>query len=129
MSKKNSKLVLVKPQASLRKAERMNNVMKELQEEFDARGDISEMCDDIALIEYLCNLVENVTRVVLKGDEKRDLVVKLMTAKFPFMLNENEINRIIKACNHFCNTGRVQKVPTTAAVKKGVIGFLTKRLS
>lgn len=83
MSKKNSKLVLVKPQASLRKAERMNNVMKELQEEFDARGDISEMYDDIALIEYLCNLVENVTRVVLKGDEKRDLVVKLMTAKFP----------------------------------------------
>lgn len=128
MSKKNSNLVLVKPQSSLKKADRMNNVMQELEDEINSKGDLEHMHNDIAFVDYVCNLVENVTRVVLKGNEKRALVIKLITNKFPALRDPVEMERIGKSCDHLCSIGRVQKIATSTVLKKGLVGFLVKQL-
>jgi hypothetical protein len=128
ISKKNSKLDLVKPKASIRKAEKMNVVMNELRQKITELGSINGMYNDVSFIHHVCSLVENLTQVTLTGPEKKALVVSLIIEHFPQLDNENGIATTKKTIDFLCDIGVVEKIATSKVVGKSLIGFLSKHL-
>ena len=127
-TKKNSKLDLVKPKASVKKAERMNVVMEELRQKISELGMIKAMYNDVSFIHHVCSLVENISKVSLNGSEKKQLVVSLVVEQFPQLDNENDIDTIKKSIDFVCDMGTVTKVAASTVVGKSVLGFLSKQL-
>lgn len=126
--KKNAKLDLVKTKSNLKKLERMAIVLDELQQKLDELGDISALEDDPNLLHQLCDWVENISKIVLKGDEKRDLVIKLITKTFPSLNSEKDIIRLKKQIDHFCENDLIKKVKGSTVLVKGLCSFLSRRM-
>ena len=126
--KKNVKLDLVKTKSNLKKLERNNGALDEIRSKIKDLGDISQLENDPELIEQLCTWVENITKIILKGVEKQDLVVKLLLDNYPTLNNDKDIARIRKQINHIVSSGLITKVSDTAVVASSVCGFIKKCL-
>lgn len=124
--KKNSNLDYVKLKSSLRRAELYNLTMKELQEKMDELT--SEDYDDPEIIKRVCELVENITSVKLKGKEKLDCAIQLLTNKFPVLNNDKDITRITKQINNFVENGDIKKVSTLKKLGKSFLVWGVKKL-
>lgn len=125
--KKNKKLDLVKSKTSLQKLERMNTILEELREKIKELGDISELHDDPAFIAHVCELVENVSKVSLKGPEKSNLVLKLLLEVFAHLNNEKDLKRIQKSINFIVNSKLIKAIPNSTVVAKSVCSFFFKQ--
>jgi hypothetical protein len=132
IKRKNKSLSLVKPihLSSLDKFKRLSKAEEEIDLELSKLGDLSKLEDDeCQLIHLMCNLVENITTCKLKGDEKRDFVVKKIISILPNLANENDIKWITKIINVLCLVGSVKHIAQSKEainVAKTVCGFFLK---
>ena len=125
---KNSNLDLVKKKGSIKKIAKMSNVLEELNAQIKALGDISSLVDDPDIVEQIMQWVENITVIKLTGQEKSDLVIKLLVEQFPALNNDKDMARLQKQINSFVANGTIKKVATSVIVSKTVCSYLKKSL-
>jgi len=123
---KNSQLALVKKKSSIKKISKMKTVLDELRSEINELGDISSLVDDPDIIQHICELVENVTVMKLKGESKSELVIKLLLEIYPVLNNDKDKARIQKQINNFCGNKIIKAVPTSKIVGNTVCWLLKK---
>jgi hypothetical protein len=125
--KKNVKLDLVKRTPSLKKLSQKNKALEELREKIAELGDISELSDPHPdLVEHFCTLVENISKVVLKGPEKKALVLQLLLEIFPILNNDKDCERIERLIDHVCNRGLIKKISDTTVLGSKFCSFIKK---
>jgi hypothetical protein len=124
-SKKNGKLDLVKSKSNLKRIELINHITNELKQKIAELGEMNiTLQEDASFVHYVCNLVENVDSVILKGPEKKDLVMKLVQQIFP-NADTTKMSNLVEFC---CDMKLVTKVPMTKVVLSAVWDFLSKKL-
>jgi hypothetical protein len=124
-SKKNGKLDLVKSKSNLKRIELINHITNELKQKILELGDMnSTLQEDASFVHYVCNLVENIDSVILKGPEKKDLVMKLILQVFP-NADTSKMTNLIEFC---CDMKLISKIPLSKVVLSTVWNFLSKKL-
>jgi hypothetical protein len=123
-SKKNGKLDFVKSKSNLKRIELINIITNELKQKITDLGEVSTLQEDASFVHYVCNLVENVESVALKGPEKKELVMKLIGMVFP-AADIIKMGHMIEFC---CDMKLVSKVPLSKVVLSTVCTFLSKKL-
>ena len=127
VKKKNKNLDLVKLKSGLKVVNALNIVEKELREAINELGDLSQLQDDPSLILHFCCLLENVTSVTLKGEQKQELVLKFLLDAFPSLNNERDINRLKKTINFICDMNLLTERPSNKQVAGGFISWVKKK--
>jgi hypothetical protein len=124
-SKKNGKLDLVKSKSNLKRIELINHITNELKQKILELGDMnSTLQEDASCVHYVCNLFENIDSVILKGPEKKDLVMKLILQVFP-NADTSKMTNLIEFC---CDMKLISKIPLSKVVLSTVWNFLSKKL-
>jgi hypothetical protein len=126
--KKNAKLDLVKSKSGLKEKVNKNTAEAEIMEKIKELGDISELVDCPSIILQICSYVENLNKSSLKGKEKQDLVIKLITQIFPTLNKDNDIRRIRKTIDFLCSQGNVKAISNAVVATKTVCSWLSKKL-
>lgn len=129
ISLKNKNLELVKCRSSLQHQEQLNVVFKELRQKINDIGDISNLSNDIAFVAYVCNLVENISKPLLKGKEKSDLAIQLILETFPVLNNDRDLKTLQNSINFIVDNGIVNKIAGSKIVKKVVGNVITNFFS
>ncbi len=129
MSKKNSKLDLVKiaDTSSVKKTINLNCALMELDSKIAELGDLSHLVDNPSLVLHVCNLVENISKVVLSGLEKKDIVIKIVVRLFPVLNNDADKLKMSKLIDFICSVGILHKVSSISVTQGACVNFL-KRL-
>lgn len=124
--KQNPKLDLVKISKKMKRKSRVQKALEEVRQSVNKLGDVSDLHDDQDFIQLLCNYVENIDKIQLKGEEKHGIVVDLLKEYFPQLNNEKDISRIKKTIDSIVENGLVKKVAKSTVVKKTLFSCLSK---
>ena len=130
MEKKvNSRLELVSAKGKLKKQIGMNQAFNEIMSIINNYGDISTLEKDKAVLHDVCNRVENSTSVKLNGDEKKELAIRVMTALYPALNNDRDVETLKSDIDWVCSLNKVvKKVGVWKRVKKVGWAIIKKNL-
>ena len=117
MTTTNTSLSLVNPKGTLSIKIGSNQLFSDISKQLQSFGDISELKDDKHLLEHLCKLVENAETIALKGSDKKELVIKILTNTFPVLNNEQDIKRIGSDIDYICSKKIIKKI---SIIKKAI---------
>ena len=126
MSKRNFQLDYVKSKSNCKKVMRLNGVMNELRAKLNEFSNADQLEDDPSIIQYICELLENVTTVELKGEEKQNIAINLLVEKFAVLNNEKDIKRLKKQIDYLVDSGLINKVSMSTRVLKSTYFFFQK---
>lgn len=125
----NSSLSLVTAKGTLAVKIGSNQLFSDISKQLASFGDISDLKDDKHLLEHICKLVENAETVTFhKGEEKKDLVIKILTNVFPILNNEQDIKRIKSDIDYICAKKIVKKVSFLKKLGSVAIAILKKSI-
>lgn len=126
MSEKNPNVAIVSAKGKLATVIGMNQLENDILNIISTYGDISTLQHEKTLLQDICKRVENADSVSLTGDEKKALVLKIITKLFPMLNNERDLAIIKADVDFLCGSGLVKAVSTLKKVKKVVWGFIKK---
>jgi hypothetical protein len=125
---KNSRLPLVKCKSALKEKSNYNCAFTELKAQLQELGDISDLKDCPSLVMHVCELIENIGKPSLTGQEKQDLAIKLLIDAFPVLNNLADIERIKKLINFLVDMNLIKNISATTAAANGVCKYISKKL-
>ena len=106
----NTHLSLVKATGALKKQIGLNKLFTEIMELINKMGDISSLKGEKALLEHIMQMVENAQTAKLKGEDKKVLVIKVITSLFPALNNEQDLRLLNIDIDYICSKGLIKKV-------------------
>jgi hypothetical protein len=125
---KNANLQLVKIRSSLKEVSDWNVAFEEVKHLLKQLGDISALEDCPSIILHICELIENISKPTLKGQEKQELAIKLLHDLYPSLVDSKTTERLKKTINFLVDMKLVNRIPNTTIAVKNVCGFLAKQL-
>ena len=123
---KNPNLALVNAKGKLAIVIGANQLETDILNAISTYGDISSLQHEKSLLQDICKRIENATSVVLTGDEKKALVVKIITRLFPILNNERDIAIIKSDIDFLCCARLVKAVSTFKKVRYGLWSLVKK---
>ena len=106
----NTNLSLVKATGALKKQIGINQLFNEIMDIVNKMGDISSLKGEKALLEHIMQMVENSQTVKLKGNEKKALVIRIVTSLFPILNNEQDLRLLNLDIDYICSKGLINKI-------------------
>lgn len=94
--RKNSKLKLVKPSLKLRKENMRLNTEEEIMNRVKELKESENLNDDISLIHFIINLVENSDIKDLDNEKVKHITKNVIVKLYPSLNNNQSLNRIQK---------------------------------
>jgi arginine deiminase len=116
----------VQPANTLKTTIQKSNIITEIITELQKIVDLPSLKNDMELLTYICNLVENLVSKK-SGIDKIALILEIFSKLFAD-ITPSEIQQIESNIEYLINNKKIKKIPVITYIGKSVFSYLKKKL-